>query len=109
MQSFFSLAALAASAAAWTVDLRNNYEDNHTIYVQTGETLEVLVDGIYSTGYRWISNVDFEQQNNDKAPGHIDFIEEEEVEDAPIGFYGEEDRMPNMGARSSYRLNFTTQ
>ena len=60
MKSFVSLAALAASAAAWTVDLRNNYEDNHTIYVKTGETLEVLVDGIHGTGYRWISNVDFE-------------------------------------------------
>lgn len=73
MQSYlFTVASLlAAGAAAWTVDLRNNYEDNHTMYIKSGETLEVLVDGMSGTGFKWISNVDYEQQLNDKAPGHI--------------------------------------
>jgi len=112
MQSYlFTVASLlAAGAAAWTVDLRNNYEDNHTMYIKAGETLEVLVDGMSGTGYKWISNVDYQQQLNDKAPGHIQFVEETKMQDAPRGFFGNDDESEvMMGGKKSYQLNFSTE
>ena len=57
---FTCICLLATTAAAWTVDLRNNYEESHTIYMKAGEPLDVLIDGNAGTGFAWVNNVDWQ-------------------------------------------------
>lgn len=55
--SLLTLAAIcAAQANGWTLDLRDDYDQSHSIYIKAGEPLRVLLDGQGGTGYRWISN-----------------------------------------------------
>ena len=58
---------LAASANAWTIDLRDNYEDSHTIYLKAGEPLDVLLDGQTGTGFTWINELQWQQRLNEDA------------------------------------------
>ena len=75
MMNNLVVSLIAASVSAWTVDLRNNLEDSHTIYLKAGETLDVLVDGQYSTGFRWINNIAFAKTKENVKTGHVDFVE----------------------------------
>jgi len=78
---------LAVSAAAWTIDLRNDYEENHTVYLKAGEDIDVLVDGFNGTGYMWMNNLDYAERNNSKiAGGHIDYVKEEKYDDQMYDF-----------------------
>lgn len=77
---------LAASAAAWTIDLRNAYEENHTVYLKAGEDLDVLVDGFNGSGYSWLNNLEFAERNDLANEGHINFESEENYEDEMLDF-----------------------
>ena len=113
------LSLLAASAAAWTIDLRNVYEENHTVYIKAGETLDFLLDGYDGTGYRWVNNIAFAQQNNENIGGHINFIEETKLSDDRLDFGGflnddEEESSSKiienvqMGGMTNFRHSFQT-
>ena len=78
---------LVASGAAWTTDLREDYEENHTVYLKAGEDIDVLVDGFNGTGYMWMNNLDYAARNNNKAEGdHIDFVSEDKYDDQMYDF-----------------------
>ena len=77
---------LAARAAAWTIDLRNAYEENHKIYLKAGEDLDVLVDGFNGSGYSWMNNIEYAKRNDNELDGHIDFVKEEDYEDEMLDF-----------------------
>ena len=57
---FVNIGFMAVHAAAWTVDLRNNYEESHTIYIKAGEPLDVLLDGYAGTGFAWVNDIEYE-------------------------------------------------
>lgn len=77
MKTTIASCILAACAAAWNVDLRNSYEESHTIYIKAGETLEVLTDGMAGTGYIWINNLDdyFDFNMENAEASHVQYVE----------------------------------
>ena len=108
MQSL-TLSLLAASAAAWKVDLRNNYEGSHTVFLKAGETLEVLTDGQAGTGYSWVNNIDHSVRTENVRPGHIDFLDWKRYEDDLNDYADEDERVSFMGRNSSFEHDFTTE
>lgn len=64
-KSTIGCCALAVNAAAWTIDLRNAYEENHTVYLKAGEDLDVLVDGFNGSGYMWMNNIEYAKRQNE--------------------------------------------
>jgi len=84
MKSFAAaVCLLAASASAWTIDLRDNYEDSHTIYLKAGEPLDVLLDGQTGTGFTWINELQWQQRLNEDADDRAE-VEDSELENAAI-------------------------
>mmetsp|Transcript_24439 Transcript_24439/g.30406 ORF Transcript_24439/g.30406 Transcript_24439/m.30406 type:complete len:294 (+) Transcript_24439:38-919(+) len=116
MKSFAATVGLmAAGAVAWTVDLRNSYEESHTIYLRAGEPLEVLLDGQAGTGFTWINSVDWAQrlpgdQDAQPAHAHIAFEEQSEFDDDRGAFEDTDyDGFLSMGRKHSYRHSFSTK
>ena len=87
MMNTFALgcALMAASAAAWTIDMRGSLEESQTIWMKAGETLDVLFDGQPGTGYSWMNDIEYAQMQNDEyaREGHVDFLEVQDYNDAP--------------------------
>ena len=55
---------LALTTSAWRIDLRDGaYKDDHTIFLKSGENLEVLVDGFNGSGYSWMNNLEYAKRN----------------------------------------------
>lgn len=72
-KSCLSWILACTSASAWKIDLRNNYEDDHKIYMKAGETIEVILDGQAGTGYSWVSNAEWAKNKaeDDDEKDHV--------------------------------------
>ena len=104
---FVSSCLLAVSAAGWTVDLRQAYEENHTIYLKAGEDLDVLVDGLRGTGYMWMNNLEYAQRKGEDVDGKIAFVKNEKYLDDQLFYDESEDgKQMMMGGQSSSKISF---
>jgi len=128
MNSFAAaVCLLAASASAWTLDLRNNYEDSHTIYLKAGEPIDVLLDGQTGTGFTWINELEWQQRlseeddiddssedednkaENPASDNHIIFVKSQKIEDDHLGYQAERfESFRSMGHKQNYRHSFKT-
>ena len=108
---WISSCLLVVSAAAWTTDLRNAYEENHTVYLKAGEDIDVLVDGFNGTGYMWMNNLDYAVRKNSKADGdHIDYVSEDKYDDQIYDFLDDPmDGKMMMGGQSASKISFSTK
>ena len=80
LSNWIAACLMAISTSAWKIDIRKEaWMDDHTIYLKSGEILEVLVDGFNGTGYSWMNNLEYAERNNLPTQGsHIDYIDEED-------------------------------
>lgn len=90
--------------------MRSNYEDSHSIYLKAGEPIDVLLDGQAGTGFTWVSNLDWLQQNGEDVASPIRFKKSKQIEDDSDAFADPDyEGFRSMGRKQSYRHSFKTE